>query len=232
VYDGMAHLADMIVYDQSTKNEQGSMGRPSTARTRLLDTARDLIHSRSYASASVDDLCAAAGINKGSFYYFFPSKRELVLSVLDEQWERTRTNVLDPAFAADVPPLERIDRFFRRVTEIHRVPVVLGCPFGNLALELSTMEEPVRDKVRAIFDGYRGYFERALTDAVAAGALGPADVQDTAQALVAYFQGALVLAKTHNDAGVIAHLATHARALIGAAPIQRQHQEQHEESIG
>jgi TetR/AcrR family transcriptional repressor of nem operon len=139
--------------------------------------------------------------------------------------------VLDPAFESDLPPLERIDRFFRKVTEIHQVPVVLGCPFGNLALELSTMDEPVRDKVRAIFDGYRAYFERALTEAVAQGALVPIDVQDTAQALVAYFQGALVLAKTHNDAGVIAHLATHARALIGAAPTQR-HQAQIEESIG
>lgn len=207
------------------------MGRPSTARTRLLETARDLIHARSYASASVDDLCVAAGINKGSFYYFFPSKRELILSVLDEQWKRAQTNVLDPAFQADIPPLERIDRFFRRVTEIHQVPVVLGCPFGNLALELSTMDEPVREKVRAIFDGYRTYFERALTEAAAQGALGQVDIQDTAQALVAYFQGALVLAKTHNDAGIIAHLATHARALIGAAPTQR-HQAQIEESIG
>jgi TetR/AcrR family transcriptional repressor of nem operon len=194
------------------------MPRQSTARTRLLDTARDLIHARSYASASVEDLCAAAGINKGSFYYFFPSKLELVLSVLDEQWERARANVLEPAFQPDVPPLDRIDRFFRRVTEIHQGPVVLGCPFGNLALELSTMEEPVRDKVRAIFDGYRDYFARALTDAVADRTLAAVDVQETAQALVAYFQGALVLAKTHNNASIIAHLATHAQALIGAAP--------------
>lgn len=196
------------------------MGRPSTARTRLLDAARDLIHARSYASASVDDLCAAAQVNKGSFYYFFPSKRDLILAVLDDQWERTRERVLDPAFHADVPPLERIDQFFRRVTEIHRRPVVLGCPFGNLALELSTMEEPVRDKIRAVFDGYRVYFERALADAVAEGHLGPIDVSDTAQALVAYFQGALVLAKTHNDASVIANLASHARALIRAVPTQ------------
>jgi TetR/AcrR family transcriptional repressor of nem operon len=206
------------------------MGRPSTARTRLLETARDLIHARSYASASVDDLCVAAGVNKGSFYYFFPSKRELVLSVLDDQWERARTHVLEPAFESDVPPLERIDRFFRRVTEIHRGPLVLGCPFGNLALELSTVDEPVRDKIRAIFDGYREYFERALSDAVAQGALGPVDVRDTAYALVAYFQGALVLAKTHNDAGVIAHLATHARALIGAAPTQH-HEPKSEGSV-
>jgi TetR/AcrR family transcriptional repressor of nem operon len=182
----------------------------------LLETARDLIHASSYAATSIDDLCRAAGVNKGSFYYFFPSKRDLILGVLDEQWERTRTRVLEPAFQADLPPLERIDRFFRRVTEIHRRPVVLGCPFGNLALELASQDAAVRDKIRTIFDGYREYFERALSEAVAQGDLRPGDVGDIAQALVAYFQGALVLAKTHNDASLIEHLATHARALIGA----------------
>ena len=192
------------------------MGRHSTARTRLLDAARDLIHARSYAAASVDDLCLAAGVNKGSFYHFFPSKRDLILAVLDDSWERTRERVLEPAFQADIPPLERIDRFFHCVTAIHTRPVVLGCPFGNLALELSTMEEPVRDKIRAVFEGYQAYFARALTDAVTAGQVGSLDVSETAQALVAYFQGALVLAKTHNDARVITNLARHARALIGA----------------
>jgi hypothetical protein len=60
-----------------------------------------------------------------------------------------------------------------------------------------------------------------MPPAVAGGHLGRIGVSETAQALVAYFQGALVLAKTHNDASVITHLASHARALIGAVPTQQ-----------
>jgi hypothetical protein len=35
----------------------------------LLKSARELIQSSNYGSASVDDLCTAAGVHKGSFYY-------------------------------------------------------------------------------------------------------------------------------------------------------------------
>lgn len=166
----------------------------------------------------MDDLCAAAQVNKGSFYYFFPSKRDLALAVLDSQWERAQANTLEPAFAHDVGPLERFDRFFQRVAEHHTRPVVLGCPFGNLAVELGTLDESIRDRVRDILEGYRAYFKSTIEEAIAAGAIGPVDADVASQALVAYLQGALLLAKTHNDAQIIRTLGQHARAVLGARP--------------
>jgi TetR/AcrR family transcriptional regulator, transcriptional repressor for nem operon len=191
------------------------MGRSSTSRARLVDCARELIHASNYGSASVDDLCAGAGVKKGSFYYFFPSKRDLALTVLDAQWAGARQNVLKPAFKPDLPPLERITRFFRRAAHIQRRPVVFGCPFGNLALELGTLDDAVRDKVSEIFEGYRGYFDRALREAVSAGDIAPLDVPRATQALLAYFQGAMLLAKTANDADVIEQLGERAVWLVG-----------------
>ena len=190
------------------------MGRPSTARARLLDSALELMHASNYGAASVDDLCAAAHVKKGSFYHFFPSKRDLALAVLDRQWALARAHVLEPAFAADVPPLERITRCFRRAAEVQRRPVVLGCPFGNLAGELGTLDTGIRDTIRAIFEGYRAYFARAIVEAVAAGSIAPLDVAAATEALLAYFQGALLLAKTCNDAEVIERLAERAVSLV------------------
>lgn len=192
------------------------MPRTSTARDRLIDSARDLIHSSSYGAASVDDLCRAAGVNKGSFYYFFPSKRDLALAAIDAQWASAREKVLDPSFAVDTPPLERIRRFFHRAAELQRRPVVPGCPFGNLAGEMGTMDEAIRDRVRDVFDGYRRYFADAVADAIAAGDVEPVDVETASEALLAYFQGALLLGKTRNDAGVIERLGASAPNLLGA----------------
>ena len=62
------------------------MGRTSDARERLIASAIDLIGARSYRAVSVDDLCAHAGVNKGSFYHFFPAKRDLALAAIDLQW--------------------------------------------------------------------------------------------------------------------------------------------------
>jgi TetR/AcrR family transcriptional repressor of nem operon len=196
------------------------MGRSSTARTRLVASASRRIHASSYAAASVEDLCADAGVQKGSFYYFFPSKRDLALAAIDDQWTRTLTTILDPAFAADIDPLARITRFFHTVASHQRAKVVLGCPFGNLAAELGAQDEVIRTRVRQVFDGYQAYFERALREAESSGNLSGVDVPNAARALVAYLQGALLLAKTHNDASIIDALADQALSLVGAKRLE------------
>ncbi len=81
------------------------MPRSSTARARLVACAASRIHASSYASsyasASVADLCSDADARKGSFYCFFPSKRDLALAAIDEQWANTRRTILEAAFAPD-----------------------------------------------------------------------------------------------------------------------------------
>jgi len=67
-----------------------------------------------------------------------------------------------------------------------------------------------------VFAGYQAYFEQALREAVADDCtkLRETDVLGVAQALLAYFQGALLLAKTRNDATIIDALADHAVKLV------------------
>jgi len=196
------------------------MGRSSTARTRLVASASRRIHASSYAATSVEDLCADAGVQKGSFYYFFPSKRDVALAAIDDSWARAVTTILEPAFAPDIEPLERITRFFHTVAKRQHAKVVLGCPFGNLAAELATQDKVVRARVRQVFDGYQAYFERALRDAETSGQLRGADVPSAARALLAYFQGALLLAKTANDASIIDALADQALFLVASKRLE------------
>src|SRR5215472_15001689 len=80
-----------------------AMGRPSDARQRLIAAARNVIFAHSYASVSVDDLCAAAGVAKSSFYHFFSSKQALVLAAIEAQWAWFDETVLAPAFAEHHP---------------------------------------------------------------------------------------------------------------------------------
>ena len=56
---------------------------PSDTRERLVTITRDLVHGSTYADVSVEDVCKAAGVNKGSLYHFFPSKHALGLAVLE-----------------------------------------------------------------------------------------------------------------------------------------------------
>ena len=86
------------------------MDSRTDTRQRLIDSARDLIYTRSYTDVGVQEICDRAGVRKGSFYHFFPSKRDLTLAMLDQFQVFFRNNILERAFAADIPPLQRISR--------------------------------------------------------------------------------------------------------------------------
>ncbi|MHB1585139.1 MAG: TetR/AcrR family transcriptional regulator [Acidimicrobiales bacterium] len=66
-----------------------STGAPSGAgrpqRQHILDTALALMAQRGVDGTSMRDLASAAGLNVASLYHYFPSKRELLVAVLDER---------------------------------------------------------------------------------------------------------------------------------------------------
>jgi TetR/AcrR family transcriptional regulator, transcriptional repressor for nem operon len=200
------------------------MRRLQDARERLIASATELIHARSYGAVSVDDLCAHAGVHKGSFYHFFPSKRDLLLAALDLQWEQARETMLEPAFAPDVPPLERIARFFTlfsdpHVTDPAGTGCVLGCSFGNLAAEMGAQDPVIRAKVQNVFAGICGYLEGALREAAAEGAITGVDAPAGARALLAYYEGIMLVAKAANNAALIDQLGHAALQILSQVGI-------------
>jgi TetR/AcrR family transcriptional repressor of nem operon len=187
------------------------MMSPTDTRQRLIDTARGLFHARSYADVGVQAICKAAGVQKGSFYHFFPSKRDLTLAVLDEFFSEFKQHLLAEAFAPDLPPLQRFGRLvelaYRFQADVAReTGHVPGCPFGNLAVELSTREEPIRRRVEQVFGGLEERFQGALQEALQRGEVGDIDVPATARAMLAYMEGVMLMAKTRNDPEVIRRL--------------------------
>ncbi len=62
------------------------MKQESETKRKILETAMELIWQSSYGSVSVDDICAKAGVNKGSFYYAFKSKAELAVAAYERHW--------------------------------------------------------------------------------------------------------------------------------------------------
>src|SRR5678816_2367776 len=86
------------------------MGRVSDAKQRLMDAILRLIWMGSYGSTTIDLICEKAGVNKGTFYYFFESKADLAVAALDADWQ-VRKSQFDAIFSATVAPLERLSQF-------------------------------------------------------------------------------------------------------------------------
>ena len=180
----------------------------SDTRERIVTTALDLFHHRSYSSVGVKEICDSAGIQKGSFYHFFPSKRDVALAVVDRMTEVWAERVVAQAFDPKIVPLARLDRLVElshawqcqaRSTD----GAMPGCLFGNLALEVSTSDEVLRAHLAAVFRRAGEPFRATLEEAVSAGAIEPLDTQRTAEAMLAYLEGVLLMAKAHNDPDLV-----------------------------
>lgn len=110
---------------------------PSSTRTRILEVAFRLFHEQGYHATGISTILREADVNSGSLYHYFPSKEALLTGVLEYCVEQLRPQVMDPAEAVTTDPIERVfallDLYRRGLTLFH---CKMGCPVGNLALEV------------------------------------------------------------------------------------------------
>jgi TetR/AcrR family transcriptional repressor of nem operon len=187
------------------------MSIAADTKDRILATARDLFHGRSYADVGIKEICTQAKVQKGSFYHFFPSKRDLAMAVIDSMADEWAHGFVAEAFDEALPPLERLDYmvdavYFWQKAAKNMEGRMPGCLFGNLALEVSTRDEVIRARLNAVFAKASARFNEALDEAVENGDLPPLDTEATATAMLAYLEGVILLAKTRNDPEVVRSL--------------------------
>src|SRR5690606_22949735 len=69
-------------------------------RRMIIERAKELFARKGYGAVSMNEICEAAGVSKGSLYHHFAGKKELFLTLVEEniehwknQWEEKRRNL-------------------------------------------------------------------------------------------------------------------------------------------
>ena len=88
----------------------------SETRQRLLDAATAEFAREGYNGANVNRISRAAGFAKGTIYNYFPSKRALMLSLIDRFAASHHQFVAEQVLQEDDPVL-RLQRFFQAGAE-------------------------------------------------------------------------------------------------------------------
>jgi AcrR family transcriptional regulator len=172
--------------------------KPET-RERLVEAARRLFHEHGYTATGIAHILDAAEARSGSLYYFFPTKEDLLLAVLEKYQELLWPMVIQPVFDRVADPVERIFGIldgYRR--QLLATKYQSGCPIGNLALELTNSHPAARALIAANFSGWCKAIEQCLSDA--SGRL-PASVdkQQLALFVLTTMEGAVMLARTYHS---------------------------------
>lgn len=143
--------------------EQRIRKRPIAAREELLNAAMFLFWEKGYAATSMIDVFARSGVNAGSMYYYFKSKQELLLGVLDRLAEIMYPALLAPIWERENDPIERIfgllERYRRAILDSK---FSYGCPVGRLATEIPAEMTEVHDKIAMNFEGWSSAVRKCL----------------------------------------------------------------------
>lgn len=142
------------------------MPRKSKARRKLIQAAANLFWRKGYESTGVAEILDKAQIGSGSFYWFFRSKEDLLIAVLDDYLGQIDPVLAAPAYTASQDPVERIFLILAGYRQLlTENDYQLGCPIGNIVLELGDRYPEVRKKTEELFEGWRGMIRNCLHDA-------------------------------------------------------------------
>ncbi len=173
-----------------------------TNKEKILETAEDLFHSYGFSQTSVDKIIERTEISKSNFYYHFKSKENLALKILDNRISRYEEEIISSTLLnTDFNPLERLNNFFEKIIIFHEtLNCFKGCPFGNLALEQSDINENFRTRLSDFFSLWKNAIEECIVDGIHEGYFKEdIDTNSLADLILAQIEGSILLSKTHKS---------------------------------
>jgi len=206
------------------------------SKTKLLDAALQVIRTKGYGAATIDDICAAASVTKGCFFHHFKGKVELALAAV-EYW-----NAMTGGLFATAPYQKIADPRKRVLAYIDfRASLVRGeipeftCLLGTMVQETFETNPAIR---KACNEGIKLHAQTVAVHLAAAKAMYAPRAKWDPQTLALYtqavIQGAFILAKAQGSAktalACIEQLRSHVAALLSPASSTQAKRSKHHES--
>lgn len=89
------------------------MARDQNKYDLILDALQQLLAERNLQTISVSEIAQAAGIGKGSIYYYFPSKDAIVEALVQRNYEAPLKTAQHLSAQRDIPPFTRMAMIFQ-----------------------------------------------------------------------------------------------------------------------
>lgn len=195
--------------------------KAAATRERILDTAAALFWRRSFHSVAVDELAAAAQVNKATIYRYFPDKASIAIAVARLNGERIEASVFAPAFEDQTNPAERLAAIYQCMIDALRSIYaeesdIFGCPLAGLTLELGREMPELRSETASIFAKVEHRLIMLAKDAIDEGTVADWAPQALGRVLLQILHGAFVSSRLAANPGPFVDAANASLALIGS----------------
>lgn len=162
--------------------------RSEETRARILEAALMRFATQGYNAASIDQICAEAGVSKGAFYHHFPSKQAIFLELLNG-WLDTINAGFEAVRQGTVPET--------LMAMTGTLPAIFASAGDQLPMFLefwlqASREEQIWEASIAPYRHYRDYFAELVQQGIQEGSLAPTDPRIAAQMIVSLAVGLLL----------------------------------------
>jgi TetR/AcrR family transcriptional regulator, transcriptional repressor for nem operon len=199
----------------------------SETRGKLLDAARDVIRTKGYAGSTVDDICAAAGVTKGSFFHYFDSKEELGVAAIERFGAMAATLFASAPYRSENDPRDRVLGYVDfRISLLRGEISLYTCLIGTTVQEAYATHPNLRAACDRVLSEHIAELTRDLAAAKSCYAPdAPWDPESVGYFIQCVLQGAFIFAKAKQGpeiaAASLGHLRNYLVTLLG-------HPENHE----
>ena len=163
-------------------------------REKIISKGAQLIHAQGYKATGIQQILDAVGIPKGSFYFYFKSKDDFGCAVIDYFAETIGEIFTIYLCDVRVSPLERLKKLLDYYeSAFKKSGATLGCPIGNLSLELADANEALRLRLQSAIEARTAQIESCLEEAKKSRLLSSGlNTADTARFIFHGFEGAIL----------------------------------------
>jgi TetR/AcrR family transcriptional repressor of lmrAB and yxaGH operons len=189
------------------------MPRPDRSRTALLDSAALLFRRQGYAATGVNQILETADVKAGSLYHHFPDgKQELAAAVVDLVGGDIERR-LRAFLGSDLAVTDIVDAWIDLMGAGLSADQRDGCPIEPIATDSVNASPQVRDASARAFGGWT----LAVADRLRADGWPTEDADQTALAVIALLEGALILSRIAGDTAALNAAKAAARTLLSPA---------------
>lgn len=130
-------------------------------RDNILDVAFSLIYVKGYNGTSTSMILNECAIPKGSLYHYFPSKKELAITVIKERIAPKMEVFFDCKRKENENGIDTIIRNLGKISKNEQL-VIHGCPLNRLNQEMSALDEDFEREIDDIFQKINENFQSLL----------------------------------------------------------------------
>ena len=194
--------------------------RNAPAKTHILDTAQRIVGAKGFSAVGLNEILAAAGVPKGSFYYYFASKEAFGTTLLEHYFTRYLSEMEEYLSAPGRSARARLVAYWAFWREKQEGGDSGGkCLAVKLGAEVSDMSEEMRLALKSGTSKIIARIARVIKEGKADGSIPVvASPKATAHTLYELWMGASVMSKiSHDPAAFNTALAATDRILSGEA---------------